>query len=137
MSYRAAGRVHIHFEAPMESDPESPLGAFIRQQRELQALSVRRLAALAGISNPYLSQIERGLREPSEEVLESIARQLELSAETLRAHDARSRDGTDDTAEPAVVIAIREDPALTARQRRALLEIYESFTASDRPRRRR
>jgi transcriptional regulator with XRE-family HTH domain len=119
----------------VESESESPLGAFIRQQRELQALSVRRLAELAGISNPYLSQIERGLREPSEQVLEALAEQLELSAETLRAHDARSRDGMDDTAEPAVVTAIREDPALTARQRRALLEVYEAFTSSDRRRR--
>src|SRR4051794_4500388 len=120
--------VRLDFEAPMEPDPESPLGAFIRQQRELQALSVRRLAELAGISNPYLSQLARGLREPSEEVLESLARQLELSAETLRAHDDRSRDGGDE--EPAVVRAIREDPALSARQRRALLEVYESFTAT-------
>ena len=121
----------------MDPDSESPLGGFIRQQRELNAMSVRRLAELAGISNPYLSQIERGLREPAEQVLEALAEQLELSAETLRAHDARSRDDTDDAAEPAVVTAIREDPALTARQRRALLEIYESFTAADRPRRRR
>jgi transcriptional regulator with XRE-family HTH domain len=121
----------------MESDPESPLGAFIRQQRELHAMSVRRLAELAGISNPYLSQIERGLREPSEQVIEALAEQLELSADTLRAHDARSRDGDDGATEPAVVTAIREDPALTARQRRALLEVYESFTSSARPRRRR
>src|SRR3954466_8634186 len=129
--------VRLDFEAPMEPYPESPLGAFIRQQRELQAMSVRRLAQLRGLSTPYRSQIERGLREPSEEVLEALAQQLELSAETLRAHDARSHDSGDDEAEPAVVTAIREDPALTAKQRRALLEIYASFTASDRPRRRR
>jgi transcriptional regulator with XRE-family HTH domain len=111
------------------------LGEIIRQQRELAEMSMRQFADLAGISNPYLSQIERGLRDPSEQVLEALAEQLELSAETLRAHDARSRDGTDDAAEPAVVTAIREDPALTARQRRALLEVYEAFTSSDRRRR--
>jgi transcriptional regulator with XRE-family HTH domain len=122
----------------MASDPQSPLGAFIRHQRELQAMSVRRLAELAGISNPYLSQIERGLREPSEQVLDAIAQQLELSADALQEHSARrSRDDEGDAAEPAVVSAIREDPALSARQRRALLEVYDSFTARDRPRRRR
>ena len=122
----------------MAADPESPLGAFIRHQRELQAMSVRQLAQLAGISNPYLSQIERGLREPSEQVLEAIAQQLELSAGALQEHGARRpRDGEDDAAEPAVVSAIREDPALSPRQRRALLEVYDSFTGRDRPRRRR
>jgi transcriptional regulator with XRE-family HTH domain len=122
----------------MASDPESPLGAFIRHQRELQAMSVRRLAELAGISNPYLSQIERGLREPSEQVLDAIAQQLELSADALQQHGARRpRDDENDAAEPAVVSAIREDPALSPRQRRALLEVYDSFTARDRPRRRR
>ena len=58
-------------------------------QRELQALSVRQLAELSGISNPYLSQIERGLREPSEQVLDAIAQQLELSADALKQHGAR------------------------------------------------
>ena len=123
----------------MAANPESPLGAFIRHQRELQAMSVRQLAPnFAGISNPYLSQIERGLREPSQQVLEAIAQQLELSADALQEHGARRPgDDEDDTAEPAVVSAIREDPTLSPRQRRALLEVYDSFTGRDRGRRRR
>jgi transcriptional regulator with XRE-family HTH domain len=121
----------------MASDPQSALGAFIRHQREMQAMTVQRLAQLSGISNPYLSQIERGLREPSEQVLDSIAQQLELSAEALKEHGARRRqdDDEDDAPEPAVVTAIREDPALSARQRRAMLEVYDAFTAHDRQRR--
>ena len=121
----------------MASDSDSPLGDYIRHQRELQAMTVRQLAALAGISNPYLSQIERGLREPSEQVLDAIAQQLQLSAEALEEHGARRRREEDETAAPAVVVAIREDPALSARQRRALLEVYDSFTGRDRNRRRR
>jgi len=116
------------------AESESPLGAFIRQQRELQALTVRQLAELSGISNPYLSQIERGLREPSEQVLDAIAEQLELSADAIKEHGGRATD--DDGTEPAVVTAIREDPALSARQRKALLEVYYSFSGRD-PRRRR
>jgi transcriptional regulator with XRE-family HTH domain len=118
----------------MPDASDFPLGAFIRSQRELQAMSVRQLAELSGISNPYLSQIERGLREPSEQVLDAIAQQLELSAEALKEHGARSAEDDDGT-DPAVVTAIREDPALTARQRRALLEVYYSFSGRD-PRRR-
>jgi len=118
----------------MPGDAESPLGAFIRSQRELQAMSVRQLAELSGISNPYLSQIERGLREPSEQVLDAIAQQLELSADALKQHGGRDT-GQDDETEPAVVSAINEDPALTGRHRRALLEVYYSFTGRD-PRRR-
>src|SRR5262245_64988464 len=110
----------------MADEPESPLGAFIRSQRELHAMSVRQLAQLAGISNPYLSQIERGLREPSEQVLDAIAQQLELSADTLKAHTGRGGK-RDDEGEPAVVTAINADPALSARQRRAILEVYYSF----------
>ena len=108
----------------------SPLGEFIRRQRELQELSLRQLADLVGISNPYLSQIERGLREPSEKVLDAIARSLELSAEGLYEQGGRRRgEDEDDVEVPAVVAAIRADPGLTARQRQALLEIYDAFTA--------
>jgi transcriptional regulator with XRE-family HTH domain len=100
----------------------SPMGEFIRRQRELQELSMRQLADLVGISNPYLSQIERGLREPSEKVLEAIAENLQLSADALHEHGGREDEG----AEPAVVAAIRADPRLTARERQALLEIYDA-----------
>jgi transcriptional regulator with XRE-family HTH domain len=110
-----------------EATPSTPLGEYIRRQRELQQLSMRRLAALAGISNPYLSQIERGLRDPSEKVLDALARNLELSAEALQAHPGPAKDAGDDG--EAVVNAIRADPRLTAAQRRALLEVYRSFTA--------
>src|SRR4051794_9250626 len=105
-------------------DPAAPLGEFIRRQRELQALSMRQLADLVGISNPYLSQIEHGLREPSEKVLDAIAENLQLSVEALRAH---GRPAEDADAEPAVVAAIRADPRLTGRQRQALLEVYRAF----------
>jgi transcriptional regulator with XRE-family HTH domain len=120
----------------MASAPDSPLGEYIRRQRELQKLSLRQLAELAGISNPYLSQIERGLREPSEKVLDAIARNLELSAEGLYKQGGRRRGQEGDGEEPAVVAAIRADAALTARQRQALLEVYGAFTARGSARRR-
>jgi transcriptional regulator with XRE-family HTH domain len=116
----------------------SPLGGFIRRQRELQELSMRQLADLVGISNPYLSQIERGLREPSEKVLDAIAQNLELSAEALHEYGDRrhDEDADDDRGEPAVVAAIRADPKLTARQRQALLEVYDAFVDRRRSRQR-
>src|SRR3954447_17204228 len=102
------------------------LGEIIRRQRELSALSMRQFADLVGISNPYLSQIERGLREPSERVLEGIAKSLQVPVEALRAQAGLDLD--DDTETPAVVEAIRADPKLTGRQRQALLEVYRAFT---------
>lgn len=98
------------------------LGEMIRRQRELTALPMRQLAAMAGISNPYLSQIERGLREPSDTVLNAIADSLQLSADTLRPPNTPA----DDAMSP-VVEAIRADPDLTAQQRRALEESYLAF----------
>jgi len=88
---------------------------------------MRQLADLAGISSPYLSQIEHGLREPSERVLEAIAENLELSADALREHTGAHGD---DEEEPAVIAAIRADRNLNGRQRQALIEIYESFTGA-------
>ena len=124
--------------ASSDAEPDSPLGAFIRRQRELQELSMRQLAALAGISNPYLSQIERGLREPSEKVLDAIARNLEISADALYEHGGRPRDeDAEEAEEPPVVAAIRADPRLSQRQRRALLEVYDAFTGGRAGRRRR
>ncbi len=92
---------------------------------------MRRFAELAGISNPYLSQIERGLRAPSEQVLEAIARTLQVSADTLR--QQAGMGGTEDEDNSAVLDAIAGDQRLTARQRTALREVYEAFvTASPR-----
>jgi transcriptional regulator with XRE-family HTH domain len=113
-----------------DADADTPLGAFIRRQRELQKLSMRQLADLVGISNPYLSQIERGLREPSEKVVDALARNLEISTEALSGRGRRrtGRSGAEVRDEEApVVAAIRADPRLTARQRQALLEVYGAF----------
>jgi len=105
--------------------PESlSLGEIIRRQRELAALPMRQLAAMSGISNPYLSQIERGLREPSEQVLRAIADSLQVSADQLRGSE--EEEATVET-NSAVLIAIHADPGLTAQQRRALQETYEAF----------
>lgn len=99
------------------------LGEIIRRQRELAALPMRQLAAMAGISNPYLSQIERGLREPSDQVLRSLADSLQLSADALRPPPAaQSEPGTS-----AVLAAIQVDKDLTSQQKRALAESYRAF----------
>lgn len=94
---------------------------------------MREFARLAGISNPYLSQIERGLRAPSEQVLRAIADTLEVPSETLYEQAGVPPEGD----EPAKVVqAIREDPRLTSRQRQALVEVYEAFAGTGaRPRR--
>jgi transcriptional regulator with XRE-family HTH domain len=107
---------------------DSTLGQIIRRQRELSRMSMRQFATMAGISNPYLSQIERGLRAPSERVLESIAEALQVSVDGLY-EEAGIDPAAVDEPEPAVLAAIREDPRLTSRQRSALCEVYESFTA--------
>jgi transcriptional regulator with XRE-family HTH domain len=100
------------------------LGEFIREQRRNAQLSLRKLSELTGISNPYLSQIERGLREPSAKILQAIARGLRISSETLyvRAGILEEPDNA-----PDLVPAIRRDPTLTERQKQALVEIYRSF----------
>lgn len=105
------------------------LGEIIRRQRELSSHSMRRFAELAGISNPYLSQIERGLREPSEKVVEAIARSLETSADALYAQAGIELDG-EDAERVGVRAAIEADPDLTPRQRRTLLEVYDALLAA-------
>jgi transcriptional regulator with XRE-family HTH domain len=107
------------------------LGEIIRRQRELSELSMRQFADLAGISNPYLSQIERGLREPSERVLDAIASALQVSADTL--YEQAGVTVGEEPENGALEQAIREDPRLTGRQRQALLEVYRAFVAQARP----
>jgi transcriptional regulator with XRE-family HTH domain len=99
------------------------LGEFIRDQRRVGHLSLRKLSEMAGISNPYLSQIERGLRKPSAEILQQIARALEISSETLyvRAGILEERDGGD------LVAEIRRDATLSEEQKKTLIRIYMSF----------
>jgi transcriptional regulator with XRE-family HTH domain len=100
------------------------VGDYIREQRHAAQVSLRQLARLAGVSNPYLSQIERGLRKPSAEILQQIAKGLRISAEQLYIQagilDERIGDAE-------VVSAILADTGLTERQKQVLLEIYESF----------
>ena len=133
----------------MNPGPESSgnlMGDLIRRQRELAELSMRQVAAMAGISNPYLSQIEHGLRAPSEAVLETIAATLGVPPAALRPgtdddhgqeddHDHEDEQPPGDHA--SVVAAISSDPGLTARQRRALTEIYTEMTEATAGRRNR
>jgi transcriptional regulator with XRE-family HTH domain len=106
------------------------LGEIIRQQRELAELSMRQFAELAGISNPYLSQIERGLRAPSEQVLESIAKTLKVSSDALYHQAGVAPPGEEEDDGNAVLDAIAADQRLTARQRSALREVYKAFVAT-------
>jgi transcriptional regulator with XRE-family HTH domain len=107
-------------KAQQSADDQLKLGEIIRRQRELAELSMRQVAAMAGISNPYLSQIERGLRAPSEEVLRAIAESLNVSADLLRGDQP-----VDASAE--VVEAIQSDRDLTVSQRRSLIEAYKAL----------
>ncbi|MER5222327.1 helix-turn-helix domain-containing protein [Streptomyces flaveus] len=102
------------------------LGEYLREQRRNAQLSLRQLAEAAGVSNPYLSQIERGLRKPSAEVLQQVAKALRISAETLyvRAGILDAERDRDEVETRAVIIA---DPTLSERQKQVLLQIYESF----------
>ncbi|PZH13365.1 transcriptional regulator [Streptomyces sp. NTH33] len=102
------------------------LGEYLREQRRNAQLSLRQLADAAGVSNPYLSQIERGLRKPSAEVLQQVAKALRISAETLyvRAGILDAERDRDDVETRAVILA---DPSLNERQKQVLLQIYESF----------
>ena len=100
------------------------LGDYIREQRNSAQISLRQLAKLAGVSNPYLSQIERGLRKPSAEILQQIAKALRISAEALYVQAGILDERYGDSDVPA---AVHADLALTERQKQMLLEIYESF----------
>jgi transcriptional regulator with XRE-family HTH domain len=100
------------------------IGEYIRQQREQAKISLRQLAQAAGVSNPYLSQIERGLRRPSAEILQQIARGLRISAEALYVQAGILEDRPADSGVRSAVLA---DPGLSERQKQIVLEIYESF----------
>jgi len=102
----------------------SSIGQYIREQRELAKISLRQLASAAGVSNPYLSQIERGLRRPSAEILQQIAKGLRISAEALYVQAGILEERRPDSGVRAAVLA---DPELAERQKQVLLEIYESF----------
>jgi transcriptional regulator with XRE-family HTH domain len=109
--------------AAVVSTAAQDIGGFIRSQRELAQVSVRQLAEKAGVSNPYLSQIERGLRKPSAEVLNQIAKALRVSADVLYV-----RAGLLEPSEPSGVRdAVVTDTAITERQKQVLLDIYTSF----------
>lgn len=107
---------------------ENRLGEFIKNQREVASMSVRRLADLAGVSNPYLSQIERGLRRPSAEILQQLANALKISVETLYVRAGLLADPHGEPT-PSVREAIARDDALNPEQKTALLNVYDSFLA--------
>ena len=113
-----------------EADPQRMLGDFIRAQRQLANLSLRQLSAMTEVSNPYLSQIERGLHEPSVRVLTSIANALNLSAETLLVQ-AGVMSEPPHSSDDATEAAIRVDPRLSHAQRRALLGVYRSYVQTN------
>jgi transcriptional regulator with XRE-family HTH domain len=100
------------------------IGDYIREQREQAKISLRQLAQAAGVSNPYLSQIERGLRRPSADILQQIARGLRISAEALYVQAGFLEDRPPG---PGVRDAVLADPELTERQKQMLLEVYDSF----------
>jgi transcriptional regulator with XRE-family HTH domain len=105
------------------------IGDFIREQRQQAQVSLRQLSKLAGVSNPYLSQVERGLRRPSAEILQQIAKGLRISAEQLY---VRAGILEDRPAASELMPAILADQGLTERQKHVLLEIYESFRRENR-----
>ncbi len=114
------------------------LGDYLREQRQSARLSLRQLSELAGVSNPYLSQIERGLKKPSAEILQQLAKGLEVSAESLyvRAGILDERHGDASATQGALLdtrAVIGADPQLTDRQKAALLDVYDSFVGTESP----
>jgi transcriptional regulator with XRE-family HTH domain len=108
-------------------DRLTELGGFIRSQREVARISVRRLAELADVSNPYLSQIERGLRKPSADILQQIAKALHISSESLYVRAGILEPDHDVVT--SVVEAVQRDPHLDPEQKQTLLRVYESLRA--------
>jgi transcriptional regulator with XRE-family HTH domain len=112
----------------MATSKVGSIGEYIREQRQRAKVSLRQLAEATGVSNPYLSQIERGLRKPSAEILQQIAKGLRISAEVLYVQAGILDDRE---AETDVQAAIRADAALSERQKQVLLDIYDSFRGSE------
>jgi transcriptional regulator with XRE-family HTH domain len=112
---------------PVEVELTGGVGEFIRQQRERADLSLRRLAERAGISNPYLSQIERGVKRPSAQILKQLSRALQISAETLYSRAGWMEDGM---ARGTVIEAIDADPQLSARHKQVMRDLYRSLVAA-------
>lgn len=108
----------------VSQDQVTDLGDYIRQQRQRANLSLRRLADRAGISNPYLSQIERGIRRPSAQILKQLSRALSISAETMYSRAGLIEDGGDP---PTVVEAIESDQRLSPRHKQVLLDLYRAL----------
>lgn len=117
-----------------KAPPPTMLGSIIRRQRELASLPMRQVAAAVGISNPYLSQIERGLRAPSDAVLSAIAESLQTTADALY-HQAGFVDPPEQEPSASLLDAIDAAGELTATQRRALAEVYRAFIAANAVRR--
>ncbi len=146
-SGHTGGRAHTRAEPHAADDPDASdhhagpaeraahevaesLGEFIREQRRIARLSLRKLSDMAQISNPYLSQIERGLRKPSAEILQQLAKALRISAETLYVQAGILDERPDGPLD--LEHAIRSDPTLTEAQQRALVQVYRSFQAENR-----
>ena len=108
----------------MGNETMKSIGDYIREQREQARISMRQLAQQAGVSNPYLSQIERGLRKPSADILQQIAKGLRISAEALYVQAGILEDRPTDTGVRSALLA---DEELSERQKQVLIEIYESF----------
>jgi len=111
----------------MSPNPVSDLGSYLKEQRQQAQLSLRQVADRAGISNPYLSQIERGLKRPSAEILQALAKGLAISAEQLYVHAGILDALPDEDAPIDTRQAIKADPRLTDKQRKALLDVYDSY----------
>jgi transcriptional regulator with XRE-family HTH domain len=113
------------------NDLGTSLGDYLREQRQSARLSLRQLGELAGVSNPYLSQIERGLKRPSAEILQQLAKGLEVSAESLYVKAGiLDAEAVAEAARLDVRSAIAADPSLSARQKATLLDVYESFVGA-------
>jgi transcriptional regulator with XRE-family HTH domain len=115
---------------PAGMDQLGDVGRYIREQRRQAELSLRKLASQAGVSNPYLSQVERGLRQPSARILKDIAKALRISAETLYVRAGILDEGSGPT---DLEVRILQDPHLTERQKQVLIDVYRSFRAEGAP----